>query len=196
MRQEEQEKLRSTAEENGYLSIGINRDGEPVRSGSVPWERTVSAFNMKTPKITLAAEDLDNEEIMSLLKKCHVNGCYIMTALNDYSFLSDFGEIRDLFIRHGGQLKDLSFMKDMKELFIFYLEDAALPDLKPLIDCCNSAGELPGKCFGFRNCRIEDTSALQEIAFTVSELLVWPCAGDSAERWKTSRRPGVFRYYE
>ena len=188
-------RLIRAAEENAYMSIAINEDGSPVSEGFVPWERTVSAFNMRTPKLTVAAGDLADGSVMSALKKCTLTGCYIYTELDDYRFIGEFGQLQDLFFLHGRQMRDLSFLRSLSDLFMFYIEDASIPDLKPLIDACNKGADLPGKCFGFRNCRVADTSALLDIKFVLSELLVWPAEDDSPERWQTGRKPGVFGFY-
>ena len=195
MLQDQYEKLVKTAEENGYLSIGVNADGTPVKGGIIPWERTVSAFNMRPPQLTVSAADLNDVTVTGLLEKCRVVGCYIFEGLDDYSFIEKLGDIRDLFILHGDKIKDLYFLRQLRDLFMFYIEDASLPDLRPLIEVCGEGAGGPGKCFGFRNCRVEDTSALKDIRFTLSELLIWPAEGDSAERWNTGVRPGVFRFY-
>ena len=194
MIREEYEKLVGASEENAYISIAVNADGTPVRSGFVPWVRTASAFNMKTPNLTISAGDLQDEKVTGLLRRCRVTGCYIYEGLDDYSFIAEFGDIRDLHIIHCEKMKDLSFLRQLKDLFMLYLEDASLPDLRPLVDVCNESRGGPGKCFGFRNCRVEDTSALEDAGFTLSELLIWPTKGDSAGRWKTGVRPGVFRF--
>ena len=196
MKKEQYDKLMEAAAENAYMSIAINADGAPVRGGFVPWERTASAFNMNVPIVTLAADDLLDDRIMDALRRCDLAGCYIFTALSDHSFIADFTGLRDLFICHGKQIQDLSFVRHLSELFMFYLEDASLPDLKPLIDVCNEGESLPGKCFGFRNCNVADASSLSEVNFILSELLVWPVDGDTRERWKPSRKPGIFKFYE
>lgn len=196
MQQDQYEKLTAAAAQNDYLSIAVNADGVPVSSGFIPWVRTVSAFNMKPPTLTLAAADLQNDSVMELLGRCRVQGCYIYTSLPDYGFITYFPELRDLFIRCGGQVRDLSFVRRLPGLFLFYLEDAVLPDLRPLIDNCNEGDFGPGKCFGFYHCRVGDTSALRDVQFVLSELLVWPVPEDSAERWQSSVRPGVFRFHQ
>lgn len=195
MLQDQYSQLLRAAEENAYMSIAVNRDGSPVSGGFIPWERTVSAFNMRMPKLTVAAYDLEDESVMSALKKCVLTGCYIYTELDDYRFIGEFGKLQDLFILHGRQIRDLSFLKGLNDLFMFYIEDASIPDLKPLVDACNKGAGLPGKCFGFRNCRVTDTSSLLDIQFVLSELLVWPAEDDSQERWQTGKKPGVFRFY-
>ncbi len=197
MQDEERLKLKAAAAEEEYMSIAINQDGSPVRGGFIPWERTASAFNMKTPKVTISVDDLQNEEIMQEISACRMKGCYILAPLPDYSFLSDYHEICDIFIRYGENIKDLSFINDMPELFMFYLEDASLHDIAPLITNCNNGAPLPGKCFGFCHCEIEDVSAMQEVEFIISELLIWVKSGksDNRERWSTGRHIGEFRMY-
>lgn len=197
MQDEERLKLKAYAAEKEYISIAINKDGSPVRGGFIPWEKTVSAFNMKTPKVTISVDDLHNEEIMQEISECKMKGCYILTPLSDYSFLSDYHEISDIFIRYGENIKDLSFIKDMPELFMFYLENASLHDIAPLIANCNNSASLPGKCFGFYHCDIEDVSAMKDVGFIISELLIWVKSGqsDNRERWLTGRHIDVFRMY-
>lgn len=196
MEKEQYDKLMEAASKNAYMSIAVNEDGSPVRGGFVPWERTTSAFNMRTPEVTLSVSDLQDEKIMDALRSCDLAGCYLFTALPDYGFLSDFTGLRDLFILHGENIRDLSFLRSMSELFMFYLEDATLPDLRPLVDCCNASKSFAAKCLGFYRCRVEDTSALSDVNCILSEFLVWPVSGDTRERWKTARKPGVFKFYE
>ena len=84
MEERDREVLRETASEQGYTSIAINKDGKHVGGCFIPWKLTSSAINMKTPRITLAVEDLQDETIMADVKKCKVLGCYIMIPLEDY----------------------------------------------------------------------------------------------------------------
>ena len=191
----ELEKLKDIAAEEGYLSFAVNGDGMPVTMGPVPWERTLSAFNMRHPKVTLAKEDLQDEEIMGLVRQCRVIGCYLFAPLSDYGWIAGLPELEDLSIYGGEGVKDLSFTRHLPDLFLFLLEGAKIPDLKDLVDNCNEGQSGPGKCFCFVNCEVEDTSALREVDFTLSELLVHPADGDTAGKWETGKKPGVFRFY-
>lgn len=195
MLESERIKLKEAAKLGDYMSIAINKEGEPVHGGFVPWNNTASAFNMRTPKVTLAADDLQVPEIMQDLKKCRLAGVYIFTSLENYDFVSEFKRLQDLFIRKGENIRSLSFIRDMPELFMFYLENAELANLDSLIMNFNHGERLPGKCMGFYHCKVEDTSALKEVDFVTSELLIWPVEGDSRERWKMNKSPGTFRFY-
>ena len=174
MLNEEFEKLKAAAEQGAYTSIAVNADGAPVWRGFVPWEKSVSAFNMRTPKITIAAEDLNDASVTEAIKKCRVNGLYIYVPLDDYSFIADLPGLQDLFILRGENIKDLSFAAGLNELFMFYIEDAQIPDLDPLAKACGSGSFLPGRCFGFKSCRIGDDSALKNADFRISEYIVRP----------------------
>lgn len=202
MFESERAKLKEAAEAGDTTSIAINADGKPARGCFIPWERTVSAYNMKTPEITIASEDLRDSEVMDDLKKCRLIGLYCFTPLDSYEFIAEFPTLRDLFIRHGDNICNLSFTRGLSELTMLYLENARLDNLQPLIDIFNENQELPfmprAICMGFYQCSVADTSALQEVEFITSELLVWPVEGDTRERWRMRGypRPGTFRFYE
>ena len=196
---DERERLRAAAAAKSYLSIAIAKDDTPVNSIFIPWEETANAFNMQTPKLTISKDDLFIPDVMKDLRRCELIGCYILTPLQDYSFLSSFHDIQDLFIMHGSQITDLSFVMGKPELCMFYLEDARLHDLGPLIKNCNHCDKgLPSpKCFGFYHCEIKDTSALRTAKFTLSELLIWPKEGqkERKERWKSGNPVCTFKIY-
>lgn len=195
MQQDQYDYLKAKAAAGEVVSIAVNKDGKPSRGVFIPWEHTASAFNMKTPRVTLAADDLQDDTVMGLLRACYVIGCYIFTPLTDYSFLAEFDRISDLFILKGENMRDLSFLQNYKKLFMFYLEDATLPGLQPLVDTCTASRMMPGKCLGFYHCTIEDTAALLSADFYISELLVWPVKGDAPARWQCAEEPGTFRFF-
>ena len=202
MFESERVKLKEAAEAGDVMSIAINADGTPVRGCFIPWERTVSAYNMKTPKLTIAAEDLRDTVVMDNLKQCRLIGLYCLIPLDDYEFIAEFADLRDLHIRHGNNIDSLSFARNLPELSMVYIENAHLDNLQSLIDNFNEkrdASILPRAiCMGFYHCSVADTTALQEVEFITSELLVWPVEGDTRERWgmRGYPRPGTFRFYE
>ena len=55
-----------------------------------------------------------------------------------------------------------------------------------------------GKRFGFYHCEIQDTSAMKDADFMISELLIWPPEGqtDMKERWLNGRHISGFRIYD
>lgn len=178
-----------------YLSIGITQSGEPYGPIAVPWEHTASAFNMKTPDIYLSEQDIKDPEIHEILKNYHVIGCYIFTALQDYSFIAEFKEMRDIFILDGGNITDLSFMKDLDEWFMLYIEDAHLENLDLLFPKGRKDKFFP-YCIGFGGCEIKDITALENPEIYLSELVVLcPKGTNHRERWQNIRC-GTCGYYE
>ncbi len=178
-----------------YLSIGITSNGEPYGPIAVPWEHTASAFNMKTPDVFLSKQDIKDTEIREMLKKYHIVGCYIFDALDDYSFIADFKELRDVFIMNGDNITDLSFMKELDEWFMLYIEDAHIQNLDPLFPKDKKIGFLP-YCIGFGGCEINDITALENSEIYLSELIVLcPKGTNDRERWQNIRC-GTYGYYE
>lgn len=178
-----------------YLSIGITSNGEPYGPIAVPWEHTASAFNMKTPDVYLSEQEINDPEILEKLKGYHVIGCYIFDALNDYSFIADFKELRDVFIMNGANITDLSFMKELNEWFMFYIEDARLENLESLFPKERKIGLLP-YCVGFGGCEIKDITALENNEIYLSELVVLcPKGTNDRKRWQNIRC-GTYSYYE
>lgn len=202
MIESERVKLKEAAEAGAGMSIAINADGTQVRGGFVPWEQTVSAFNMRTPKLTIAAEDLKDAQVMEDLKKCRIVGMYFFAPLEEYEFIAEFPDLEDLFICYGDAIRSLSFVRELSKLAMIYLENAHLDNLQPLIDNFNEKSEQSLMrrvvCMGFYHCSVEDTSALQEATFITSELLIWPVEGDTRQRWKMNGypRPSTFRFYK
>lgn len=179
-----------------YFGIGITQSGEPYGPIAVPWDSMASAFNMKTPQVYLSPEDIKNPEIFAILKNSQVVGCYIFDPLEDYSFIAEFTELRDVFIMCGGNITDISFMKNLKEWFMFYIEDAHLQNLEPLFPTQEKRAGIFPYCVGFGGCEIEDISALETPEIYLSELIViCPKGANERERWQNIRC-GDFGYYE
>lgn len=179
-----------------YLNIGITKDGAPRNSIRVPWEQTASAFNMKTPHVYFSGEDLRDPGILAMLKNYRVLGCYIFDPLEDYAFLEELKGLRDIHIRYGSNLTDISFLAENQEWFMFYLEDACLEDLEPLFPKERGKGMPHSYCVGLVNCKVADISALEQEHVYLSELLViQPEGTNERARWEAVRA-GTYRYYE
>ena len=180
---------------SNYLSIGITENGEPYGPLAVPWDNMANAFNMKTPQVYLSAEDIKDPQMIESLKKYELIGCYIFDALDDYSFIADFKDLNDVFIMNGDNITDISFMKDLKEWFMFYIEKAKLKNLDALFPKGKKVGIMP-YCIGFGGCEIEDISALENPEIYLSELIVLrPEGANDRERWQNIRC-GHYGYYE
>lgn len=196
MFESEREKLLNRTSE--YLSIGITEGGVPRNTIGVPWEATAHAFNMRTPKVYISPEDLHNEEIMSLVASYKVTGCYIWAPLDDYSFLARFKDIEDINIKNGNAIHDLSFLAELYECRMLFLQNAKLKNLDVILEvkkqsksvfCCL-------RCIGLDNCEVEDLSAFENEKLHFSEFLIWKTEGSNErDRWNVVSA-GKRRYYE
>ena len=167
------------------ISIGITTNGIRKYSGFVPWENTGHAFNMRTPDIYFEESDFHDPTILSRLLSHEVVGCYIFTPQSDYSFLSQFNKLEDLYIEHGQNLRDLSFAQNMNEWFMCYLEDACLENLDDLFLQKEHSTDMHGYCFGLTNCQINDIAAITASSIRLSELIIRGKDSEyEKERWR------------
>lgn len=178
-----------------YVSIGISEDGDSrVGAIPVPWEMTAHAYNMKIPDIFIAPEDLKYNGLMDKIKSFHVVGCYIFTRLDDYSFIAEFSDMRDVYIIDGVNVKDLSFLSNLKDWRMLHIERAHLKDLKPILQSSLLERLWAGFCLSFAGCTVDDVSALYEVK-QISELIIIG-EDDDAERVKWRKVPArTHRYY-
>lgn len=189
------ERIKLDTYEQNRISIGITENGIRRHSGYVPWENTGHAFNMRTPNIYFEESDFYDPFILSRLDELEVIGCYIFTPLKDYSFLSNFTRLEDLYIAHGHNVRSLSFTQNMTEWFMFYLEDAEIDNLEDLFLQKNHTSDLHAYCFGLTNCLVKDPSAISKSSIRLSELII--CGKDSeTEREKWRNLPSLkHKYY-
>lgn len=178
-----------------YISIGISDGGNNhVSAISVPWEMTAHAYNMKIPDVFIAPEDLNDKNLMDKIKSFHVVGCYIFTRLNDCSFIAEFSDMRDVYIIDGVNVKDLSFLSNLKDWRMLHIERAHLKDLKPILQSSLLERLWAGFCLSFAGCTVDDVSALYEVK-QISELIIIG-EDDDAERVKWRKAPAhTHRYY-
>lgn len=191
----DEERKKLEARQSEYISIGISKNGNNrVGAISVPWELTVHAYNMQIPNVFIAPDDLNDKDLMDKIKTFHVLGCYVFTRLDNYNFIADFPEIRDVYIIDGINVKDLSFLSSLKDLRMLHIEHAHLMDLKPIYQSSLLERCLPGFCLSFAECTVDDVSALYELK-RISELIVIG-EDDDDERAKWRKVPSqTHRYY-
>lgn len=179
---------------NKRISIGITENGVRRHSGFIPWESTGHAFNMRTPNIYFEEADLHDPAILNRLELFEVIGCYIFTPLSDYSFLSRFNKIEDLYIEHAQNMRDLSFAQNMSEWFMCYLEDATLENLDDLFLQKTRATGIHSCCFGLTNCQINDIDAIAASSIRLAELIIRGVDSKSEKaRWRAV--PALKRRY-
>ncbi|MBO5111547.1 MAG: hypothetical protein J6D21_12640 [Clostridia bacterium] len=194
----EREKLFSRTEKT--VSIGITEGGVPRTVVHVPWESTAHAFNMRTPNVYLSPEDVADGEILAKLCTFRVIGCYIWVPLSEYSFLSAYTGLEDLYIEQGWSITNLDFLTPLTSCRMLFLEGASLKNLDTILAMRRAN---PGifscfRCLALHACRVEDLSAFREDHPPFSELLLFsPKGEEDASRWNiVSARTKRFFEYE
>lgn len=177
-----------------YLSIGITKHGQRVFFIPIPWVQTAHAYNMKVPDVFIAPEDLCDHELMEKIMSFHIVGCYVLTSLDDYSFLANLKEARDIFIAEAINLNNLSFLSTLGEWKMLFIEGAHLKDLEPIYQSSEIERMWPAFCLCFANCEVDDTSALNKMSH-ISELIVMGVDDDDERaKWKDILAR-TYRYY-
>lgn len=193
MIQSEREKLYSSKKK--FLSIGITKTGEPLNAIVIPWSQHSSAFNMRTPDIFLCEEDLYDGEILSQLKSLTVIGLYAFCALKDYNVLGYFSDLQDIFLKEAYNLRDLSFMANMPDWFMLFIQGATLPNLDPLIRTEGFKKTRHSYCLGLYDCQVKDISTLLSSDLHPYELLIWNKWSKSENaRWRKVKAL-IYHYY-
>ncbi|MBR5800440.1 MAG: hypothetical protein IKY23_10320 [Lachnospiraceae bacterium] len=182
--------------ERQYINIGITPDGVAKKAIPIPWEVTAHSYNMCIPNVYFAPEDLEDDEIMDKLMSLKVLGCYIWAPLKDYSFISNFEDLRDLSIMQGENIRNLDFLNSHKECRMLLLENVKVDNLDILLDL-NRGDLFTGlNCVALVNCEVADLSGFEQEHFFM-EFLIWEsaCNGYSKNRWKNVRAAKK-RYYK
>lgn len=193
MIQIERDKLYSCKKK--YLSIGITKTGEPLNAIAIPWSLHSSAFNMRTPDIFLCEEDLYDGEILFQLKSFTILGLYVFCALKDYNVLGNFSDLQDISLKEAHNMRDLSFMANMSDWFMLFIQGASLPNLDPLMHTEGFKENRHSYCLGLYDCHIKDTSSLINSNLHLYELLIWnKWSKFENERWRKANAL-VYHYY-
>lgn len=181
------------------ISIGISENGGFRCAIGIPWNKTSNAYKMQTPNVWITKDDLSDSDIMNEISKHEVTGCYISTPLDDYSFLEGFPMLQDLSIKNGYTIKDLSFIRKLKECIMFFLHGARLRNLDDIVETKKEARIRYMLCLGLHSCEIDDiSSALNNEKQYYSEFLIWmPQGSNEKERWKNFKQGSRgFHIYE
>lgn len=187
--------LKQLEREEKYTSIGISADGSSQWPMEIPWQHMADAFNMKTPRIFLTADEIYEPEVLEKLKEHVVVGCYIFVPLEDYSFLNELPDLWDVHIEHAENLKDISFLEHCPECFMVHIEEAHIPSFDPMFSQKPSK-RMPAMCLCLVDCKVDNNDALYGEGVYFSEVVIInPNGTNDRERWEKVRA-GEFVYYE
>lgn len=158
-----------------YLNIGISEGGAVYGIIPVMWESTAGAYNMKSPDVFIAPEDLDDREIMDRIFSLTVHGLYIYTPLPDYSFIGRFPDLWDIHIERAENMKNLDFLREMHDCSMLFIAHATLTDIDVVWDVkAADRGIVQAfRYLGLYDCRVDKAPDCSNPKYHFTEFLVW-----------------------
>lgn len=149
---------------------------------NIPWSGDADAFNMSFPEIRFDISQSENGlwvKDLSLFKK--IKSLHIYTQIEDLSFLSDFKDLKELYI-YGYEKENWSFIEHLISLEYLCVNKSMFTDLVPIAELCKKQQVISGgasnkdKIFSIHlrnlmlnNCGIYDISPLKNCKY-ISEL--------------------------
>lgn len=98
------------------------------RGFGMPWAYDATCYNFRMPNETIAAE-----EVTTLANKKEIESLVIGCKLNDYSFIKDMKNLRQLYIYNGDHMEDMDFIKELVNLSQLYIANSHIRSLEPLL---------------------------------------------------------------
>ena len=181
----EKEKLLASA--NKSISIGVIEAGKIPKNIPIPWVGEVQSLAMRTPDVYLSAKDLKNEEVLKLIRKARVIGLYILAPLIDYSFISDFKYLEQVYIENANSLNNVDFLKGLAFCKMLYLQNAKLENLNTIIELKKQQKENFKylSAIALDNCNVKDLSLFEKEDVIFLEFLIYsPKTKGDKKRWQ------------
>ena len=94
-----------------------------------PWKHDSICYNFNMPDECVTAESIEKIENLAGIETL-VIGC----DLDDYSFIGDMVNLKQLYIYSGANIDSLRFIKDLNSLRQLYITDSHITSLEPLKD--------------------------------------------------------------
>lgn len=105
-----------------------------------PWKYDSNCFGFMFPTELVNASEINEtdygEEIESLIIGCD---------LEDYSFIASMGNLKQLYIYSGKNIRDISFVKGLTKLTHLYIADSHVESLEPLKELITEQKQLLDK---------------------------------------------------
>ncbi|MBA9087287.1 hypothetical protein FHR92_003771 [Fontibacillus solani] len=148
---------------------------EGDRSGfGIPWHADSSAFQMTFPDLMLNVADLDGKWEQDLIHFSHIRTLHIYVPTEDLAFLSDFTDLRELYVENS-KAQNWTFLQNLINLCFLYLRECSFYDLTPILDLYRNQVRVPKSNellhrlneprlshLGLNYCGISDISPLAE----------------------------------
>ncbi|MDE6732166.1 MAG: hypothetical protein K2J77_04745 [Oscillospiraceae bacterium] len=100
---------------------------EPGGSFGLPWKGDAPCFNFNVPR-----ENIPADELPKIADKSEITTLVLGVDLQDYSVVSEFSELTQLYIYSGEKLTDISFIKPLVKLHQLYIAKSHISSLEPL----------------------------------------------------------------
>ena len=113
----------------------IERDLKELHYG-LPWKYDATCFNFRPAKELVHVSEIDS------IRKKDVEVLIIGCDLEDYSFISDMTNLKQLYIYSGQNIKQLDFVKDLVELRHLFIADSKVESAEGLVELLRKKAEI------------------------------------------------------
>lgn len=110
---------------------------EPGNGFGLPWKGDAPCYNFNFPR-----ENIPAEELPKIADKSEITTLVIGVDLEDYSVVSEFSELTQLYIYSGEKLTDISFIKPLVKLHQLYIAESHISSLEPLAELITEKARL------------------------------------------------------
>lgn len=109
----------------------------PGSSFGLPWKGDAPCYNFNMPRGNIPAGELDK-----IADKSEITTLVIGVDMPDYGFVSEFVNLKQLYIYSGNNLTDISFIKPLVKLQQLYITESHIASLEPLEELIMEKGRL------------------------------------------------------
>lgn len=105
----------------------IERDLQNLHYG-LPWKYDATCFNFRPAKEQVHVSEIDS------IKKKDVESLIIGCDLEDYSFISDMTNLKQLYIYSGQNITELDFVKNLVNLTQLFIADSKVESVEGVVE--------------------------------------------------------------
>ena len=195
-----EEKIKSPTTEEATLSLVDKKPLEIFKTKADLTGRDITQmsnfFDGYIEQMSLALREESAIEVLSEIPISDlILGLYVFCALKDYNVLGNFSDLQDISLKEAHNMRDLSFMANLSDWFMLFIQGASLPNLDPLMHTEGFKKNRHSYCLGLYDCHIKDTSSLINSNLHLYELLIWnKWSKFENERWRKANAL-VYYYY-
>ncbi len=102
----------------------------------MPWKYDTQCFNFQMPEKAMTLEEIKKEDLSTIIS------LVISEPISDFSWISQCENLKQLYVYHGENMEDLSFLKNMTSLKQIALYKTKIQSLSPVRDLLKKKEEL------------------------------------------------------